>query len=98
ELCCLIQRTTTVTELYTFPTRRSSDLVRVAEDKGRNRPVDNYEEEDLEKTRMFEAVDEDDYKETHLNENEEIIIRGGSNEGQDAKRLRRENVNRRNED
>lgn len=74
------------------------DDVRIAEDKRRNRPVDNYEEEDLEKTRMFEAVDEDDYKETHLNENEEIIIRGGSNEGQDAKRLRRENVNRRNED
>lgn len=74
------------------------DDVRIAEDKRRNRPVDNYEEEDLEKTRMFEAVDEDDYKETHLNENEEIVIRGGSNESQDAKRLRRENVNRRNED
>lgn len=74
------------------------DDVRIAEDKRRNRPVDNYEEEDLEKTRMFEAVDEDDYKETHLNEDEEIVIRGGSNENQDAKRLRRENVNRRNED
>src|SRR5699024_3607328 len=49
------------------------DDVRIAEDKGRNRSVDNYEDE-------------------------EIVIRGGSNENQDAKRLRRENVNRRNED
>ena len=74
------------------------DDVRIAEDKRVNRPVDNHEEEDLEKTRMFEAVDEDDYKETRLDEDEEIVIRGGSNESQDAKRLRRENVNRRNED
>src|SRR5699024_1526575 len=34
------------------------DDVRIAEEKGRNRSVDNYEEEDLEETRMFEAVDE----------------------------------------
>lgn len=74
------------------------DDVRIAEDKRVNRPVDNYEEDDLEKTRMFEAIDEDDYKETRLNEDKEIVIRGGSNESQDAKRLRRENVNRRNED
>lgn len=74
------------------------DDVRIAKDKRVNHHVDNYEEDDLEKTRMFEAIDEDDYKETRLNEDEEIVIRGGSNESQDAKRLRRENVNRRNED
>src|SRR5699024_7591378 len=59
------------------------DDVRIAEDKRRNRPVDNYEEDDLEKTRMFEAIDEDDYKETRLNEDEEIVIRGGSHESQE---------------
>lgn len=92
---------TRVDEFEHFDNRNVDDYdddVRIAEDRTTKRPVDNYEEKDLEKTRMFEAVDEDDYKETHLNENEEIIIRGGSNEGQDAKRLRRENVNRRNED
>src|SRR5699024_573431 len=74
------------------------DDIRIAENKRVMNNVNNYEEEDLEKTRMFEAIDEDDYKETRLNEDEEIVIRGGSNESQDAKRLRRENVNRRNED
>lgn len=74
------------------------DDVRIAEDRTTKRPVDNYEEKDLEKTRMFKAVDEDNYRNTDLDESERVIIKGDSNEDQDAKRLRRENVNRRNED
>ena len=68
--------------------------VRIAEDKRVNRPVDNYEEDDLEKTRMFTAVDEEDYKDISYDEDLSPL----DDVDNDAKRTRRENLDKRNEE